>query len=516
MKKNIIIALLLISSILTSCFEDKGNYDYVDMGEIRIIGLEKSYRRTSFKDNIVVPITVESTVGGENFKYMWGVHSEGSGTYQKIDTISHEKNLHYPVTLKPGNYTLFLKVTNTDNNLIAYQRAPLEVVTEFSDGWYVLKDSDNQTDIDMYINEEQKMENIIRKSTGHSLAGEAKSLGFHPEYAWNVYGETIIKNDKQKMIIPISTNDCGMFKVDDMSLIYDFNDMFYTPTSNKPIFATGGPTWLNLYTSSSVHFINTMSIAALNKFGNPLALDGTTNCEMDFHKSVMSNRSGVLMFDKIGSRFLCMNSSGGLRSLGDKGLNGVPAAMPAKDMNSDLLVMKPLNILTNKGTVHALMRKRDRDGLYLLDMNVTSLMMAFYNPIEKSTTLASSLLINKATIFGFNYDVPYIYFVSDKNVLNAFDCGTKKELLNLKTFAAGENITFIKNLIRNENPDPDGINFNYLVIGTQIGENYNIYVFNHQGGAIKGEHVYKFSGIGRAADIHRIMPTINAGNYILN
>ena len=59
--------------LLASCYNDKGNYDYHDIGEIKIAGVEDQYDVTAFQDTLRITPEITSTDPQDVFDYYWTV-----------------------------------------------------------------------------------------------------------------------------------------------------------------------------------------------------------------------------------------------------------------------------------------------------------------------------------------------------------------------------------------------------------------------------------------------------------
>ena len=62
MKKKIsyILTLLVLVVFASSCYDDKGNYDYVEISKVTTTGLEESYSKIAFQDVLHIEPTVTS------------------------------------------------------------------------------------------------------------------------------------------------------------------------------------------------------------------------------------------------------------------------------------------------------------------------------------------------------------------------------------------------------------------------------------------------------------------------
>ncbi len=77
--------------------------------------------------------------------------------------------LDFPVNIKQGFYDLTFRVTNKSNKLETYQVMSLSVVTKFSEGFYLLKDMGNSTDVDLHASDNSLVDNIFLKMDGEHM-----------------------------------------------------------------------------------------------------------------------------------------------------------------------------------------------------------------------------------------------------------------------------------------------------------------------------------------------------------
>ena len=152
MKIRYIFSVIIISFLYASCYDDKGNYDYVDFTDVIIKDIEDSYNAVSFQDTLRITPDIELDHG--QFEYLWMINEAYVGTQYieiKWDTIGKEKTLVYPVSLPNGNYEITLKATDSETEYSVFYNTQLIVKTEFSLGFYVLKETeDGLTEVDLH------------------------------------------------------------------------------------------------------------------------------------------------------------------------------------------------------------------------------------------------------------------------------------------------------------------------------------------------------------------------------
>ena len=131
----------------TSCFDDKGNYDYIDLGELTVDGIitDQWYELFAYSDTLKIPIEIHSTrytEGEEPYTYEWKFMSQSSQTWDErnepIDyTVSREKNLAIVPQLTAGEYFGFFIVTDTILGLQEKVDFFVRLRTTVSEGWMI-------------------------------------------------------------------------------------------------------------------------------------------------------------------------------------------------------------------------------------------------------------------------------------------------------------------------------------------------------------------------------------------
>lgn len=150
--KNIYLALGIGLLILTSCFDDLGDYDYKDINEVLIEGVQDSYR-VEYPDGVLqINPELESTfndLSPNRYSYEWkAVRSlPGSGNF----IIGTEKTLNSDnLGLLPGSYSLYLKVLDKETNLVWKKQTSLNVATTTARGFLLMgNDKEGNMQLDM-------------------------------------------------------------------------------------------------------------------------------------------------------------------------------------------------------------------------------------------------------------------------------------------------------------------------------------------------------------------------------
>src|SRR5690554_3624539 len=101
-----VIALLCVVLVSAACSKDLGNYDYQDVNELEISGVEDDYPVRTGIDALRSPPDISATMdeGSDpsRYEHVWVLRMAPT----VYDTLSREKDLIYPVRLDPADYGL--------------------------------------------------------------------------------------------------------------------------------------------------------------------------------------------------------------------------------------------------------------------------------------------------------------------------------------------------------------------------------------------------------------------------
>lgn len=152
MKKTRLLYILPVLALMfNSCYKDKGNYEYKDINEISISGLNTSYDVLFRVDTLRIEPQIDFTMDTQDpdrYVYEWRV---GTATdNNKRPLIGSERNLEYPVTLLPGSYTLYFNVRDKETGVTWTQGTTVVVTTAVATGFYISgEDAEGFMDVDM-------------------------------------------------------------------------------------------------------------------------------------------------------------------------------------------------------------------------------------------------------------------------------------------------------------------------------------------------------------------------------
>lgn len=144
---NIIGISLLALTI--SCTKDKGNYDYHDINELTVGGLQATYSGLTGIDTLrISPAIVmsEPVSDPSRMEYTW-LAKKGTAI---VDTLGTAKDLNYPINLPPDSYTLQVRILDKQTKVVWSGKANLAVGTPYTKGIMLMgEDANGYAEVDM-------------------------------------------------------------------------------------------------------------------------------------------------------------------------------------------------------------------------------------------------------------------------------------------------------------------------------------------------------------------------------
>lgn len=124
----------ILLPVAVSCSQDLGNYDYRELENPGISGIE-DVSALMFDDIRIEPVFSE-TFDQEKYDFEWKV-LESSGIGEAI-VIGNEAVLDYAITISPGSYILYFTVREKSSGIYWQHESTLIVNSATSEGWMVL------------------------------------------------------------------------------------------------------------------------------------------------------------------------------------------------------------------------------------------------------------------------------------------------------------------------------------------------------------------------------------------
>ena len=136
--KKIINLLFIIPLLITlvSCYDDKGNYDYINLPDITI----KAKDTVNVTQFHTLELPADVYLDGEveiDYEFSWRIWSNNIGGVNQQKVIGDTQNLVYKVTDAPGTYTLVLTVRNKITDVKTYKQIPVVISGSITEGWMV-------------------------------------------------------------------------------------------------------------------------------------------------------------------------------------------------------------------------------------------------------------------------------------------------------------------------------------------------------------------------------------------
>ncbi|GHT67295.1 hypothetical protein AGMMS50239_30190 [Bacteroidia bacterium] len=139
MKPKIFFTLVSVALLCVTCKnEDLGNYDYHEITDMKIAGIDSIYQvmvDVGFLD--ITPAIILSDGGNPDdprYEYLW-ISNKLMG---RRDTIGHERTLHWQASLPIDSYDLYFRVTDKETGMLWKFNAKYNIVSYHSRGFLMI------------------------------------------------------------------------------------------------------------------------------------------------------------------------------------------------------------------------------------------------------------------------------------------------------------------------------------------------------------------------------------------
>lgn len=505
--KKIYIALFASLAMFAACTDDDSEYGTSGKNYINIGGLDESYDIVTFSgEKLDIKPTVETSYADDDLEYTWTYYDEskaytlyhdketGKDYYLQPDTISHDRNLDWDVTIADGNYNLTLTVKSKSTGLSQQQSTNVHVASTLSRGFYILKeDAEGNTDVDMYNTISKDMtRDVIRTFQGKAIPGKPRCMDV--DYTMSYVNEKTGNPDGANMLcITTDDNEVRFIRAMDCTTVMDESNCHFEATPGEIPYRAVRGYWIEYYvTSNGVYYSYSPARGTSGVLG---ALSGYGGSE---HVVSMGQAGfyGIVYWE---------NNS---RSINTIDYNGSSAYVMsrvdgygARNLNYDCIDCG-LNE-TNGCVDYFLLQDRDdasKKILYAITPGMSGCYIDNVRTVDPASHFANAQLrafcdANATIAYSVDNNKVYTYnLVSDS---------PEKEL-SFQGLPANEQITFISNRRFTGNAA-----FDYLVIGTQSGNTYKLYFYNTIGGEPDGEPQLTLIGEGKLKTIGYIDPSVD-------
>lgn len=289
MQKQIVKFIWMLSVIgimMVSCYDDKGNYDYVELDEMEIdtVGLDirpaysiARYTRLTIEPKVLFNGQEVNNDENAQVDCLWTIYTNGTSALISSyvnDTLCTTPRLDAEITVLAGSYILQLTVTNKETGVQEYLKLNCQVEESITAGWllfYERADKPGTSDVGLVVNPLVK-----------------KNISYDKEY-WNLYSSSNgqpLQGNPMRIYNPITTSiatasdvvcltDEDFVSVNSATFekVNDFEDFFYRAPANKRVswYATSGMSIRRnfLINDNKVHTVSYQMVASGgNYFGN--------------------------------------------------------------------------------------------------------------------------------------------------------------------------------------------------------------------------------------------------------
>lgn len=482
------LAALLVFPMLTSCYDDKGNYDYISEDEAMPVTIG-SLEDVTVKANNQLTITPKVTgEEGGNFKYIW--YTVANNYPYDTDTLSQERNLNVNIPLKVGEYTLYYKVTNEANGVYKYVKAPMTVTaSDVAGGWYVLKKGEKGVDFDYFsLTGKNDKKDFLTSVLGmeQGLEGEPVGILYMPKGYGNETTNadgTVTQERNLSAYQVVSTKGYYALNGSDLTVLKSLDQAFYEKPATIDIQCIDQD---NTYTcvlinNGKCHLLGSI----IGKFGYQPAGDYEllpTIYTGEYNDIVCDKKNALLyVFDKWNLQMELLSD-----------FMGSPVTELA-DSTFEILRMLPHADKTMMGDLYLMVHSSATSKYYIAYVPLA--MQYLFGDIEYYEFPSTSLLL-QSKVMAAPQSASVIYFaIGNKFYMHMVNTGEDRLI---KTFAEGEEISFIKNI---SGIDKDDKRFDDVVVLTNTAAGYNVYQFplNGSAGELKTEQSPAMSGTGKAS-----------------
>lgn len=493
MKTKNISLLFTLLLLMSACYEDKGNYDYQPGEKITVTGIDTSYSKKLFEENLVITPVVTSTDKQGEMECSWSWY-DTEILPLKENKICDTQELDLKVPGKISRYKLIFRATNKRSGYTQAITSNLNVESYYQQGWYVVKTDDNKTDIDLFKSPEDYAYNTLQNSNSKQPEGRIRktSIGFR-QLAWDpADGE--LKTFPHLLFL-LTEKDAWVIDPTNMNKLRGMENLFREEPAKKD-FGT------ILDNGNSLLIINDGKIYPSlymgpndGSFSLPKWRDDKNS---DYRLSKYSlSRGGlmkVLLWDELSGSFLSVDYSNILTPL----TKTKESDLLVSNLNMDLVYMGVYNrgiqygILQDKTTGERVAVELKTVGSWSNDLTIK-----IKQPLKKNDRA------NQASLFTLNQDEPIFYFVDGDGALWSYDIMTGVEKRQF-TPEAGERITYVRHR---------KYVTNYIVIATAIGGKYKVRMFEKNAGNLNDKPSLVLDGEGEVGDVLYFNPEVNAYNY---
>ena len=479
------VLLVFTAGLLCSCIDDKGSYDYQ--------GIETLYpiEISGLKDTTLIvlsEVTLVPDVKGldesKEYEYTWYTYpGENTVGSPKRDTLGTAKELTFTMNYPSGvPYVLVYEIRDKATGYTVNEKIKIQGKSEFSTGWFILKDEDDETDLDFVSLEGKLNSDIFSKATGERMKGTAvKMLYQNGRYYHQVENEdgTVTLKSNLKVFHILSSKDARVVNPEDMLVYKKYKDMFYqAPAEPNPQNILLPRSDLFLVDNGRVQSIIGMG-GNVGKFSYQKLGDAKLDAGVigDYNDALLAfshETNSFVYLPRYGNEFEYFFE------------HEEEGKVSPTRMNAELIRLFPRKDNADRGAAKGWALMKSIEGpqeYYLADLSFNA---AKY-PFADFDTISPTREFLHADVYG-NHFLNSVYFAKG-NVLSYYQKNDSDENSTEKTniwphFGTNETISYIAQMASSayiENP------WNYLVVLTNSPDGWRMYRFTLKGDGVNPE-----------------------------
>lgn len=486
-----ILASLLVGTMFVSCVKDDSSTATELLPDITISGLnEGGYTIISYADNYLdITANVKTGYPENELSYSWylidmaaqyAFHNDDS--VYEWEKIGEGRQLHYNVRLVPGEYEVVVQVSAA-NGYTVTQKASLFVTTQFSEGYYILKETtEGNTELDL-ANPSMKLflTDCLTSAHGKPLAGAPKAVSTTVSQGY-IDSETNMPNVSNIVTVTTKNREISVMRTSDLKEVMNNNNLLFTKFDDDEVpYSIVQCMWSNvLITNKGIR--NQYQASLDNQESGRYGI--TNGIQTARYAAYERKSSCMFLWDPQTKNVVCCDYNGTTRQ-GTKEENNMST------MSSyDCLYIGYCE--ANNNVVYVLKQKTGNIWV----MTITAEMSAGWQMQQLKPIKAFAPHVSASSAFSVCTTEATVLYGIDGNKLWAYDFvnNTEKEVVPTG-LTADETITYVSDQYVGQKEN------SYLLIGTEKGTDYTLRFYKNFGGQPDGEPVFSVTGKGHVRGV---------------
>jgi hypothetical protein len=498
---------------LFGCYEDEGNYTYVELPDFYIdtTGVQTSFTLTQFSP-FSLPSYLKYAKDKTDLTYSWSIYHSSIGQVTIIaDTLATTENLNTEIRKSPGNYILEFCAIEKTTGLKAMMQYEITVESAVGRGLIVFYETKgNEVDCDL-IRSKLFVGSITNEEVIRNIYSQA-----NPDYP--LKGTVVrcgIMNGTSQHIYLFTDIDGVKVSSEDVTILQYFNQLFYTvPDIHKPqgIFAKINP---SSYASGGVprhiakeFFVNDGRIHE-NNVTSPFAYE---KVGIDYEAApyiLMAYGQNMFAYDQKNMRFLYGGSYSSVVLVIPKNNGAFDFSDIGKKMLYEDYGFGQCSNSSGQGYMaYTIMRNEPDDGkryIYPIDISQSSYSAYIAKPV---LDISECTDIEKTSLYAFGVRGPVVFYAVNNRLYQInynWDAATVTGSSAVWDFNSDEKITCLKMFVGEGVDLTEKIESKYLMVGTynETTEEGKVYILEADiaSGKLNATPVGEYNGFGKVKDI---------------